>query len=178
MKWMIGAGAALALAVAVVPTQAQDVAVKVGDKAPAFKLTGTDDKTYTLDQFKGKSAIVIAWYPKALTKGCTAECASIRDELSTLGKYQVQVFGASVDPVELNKQFKDQNKYNFVLLSDPEKTYAKQLGVLNAERGFANRWTYIIDKDGVVREIDKSVTTGTHGKDIAAKLEALGIPKK
>jgi len=98
--------------------------------------------------------------------------------MSELSKYQVQVFGASVDPVELNKQFVEKNKYNFVLLSDPEKSYAKALGVLNPERGFANRWTFIIDKEGIVREIDKKVTPANHGKDLATKLEALGIPKK
>lgn len=98
--------------------------------------------------------------------------------MSALSKYQVQFFGASVDPPELNKQFSEQNSYNFPLLSDPDKTYAKQLGVLNPANGFANRWTYIIDKDGVIREIDKMVKPGSHGKDLAARLEALGIPKK
>ena len=100
--------------------------------------------------------------------------------MSTLGKYKLQVFGASVDPVDLNKQFAEKNSYNFPLLSDPEKTYAKALGVLNPDpaRPFARRWTYIIDKDGVIREIDKMVKVGSHGKDVAAKLDALGIPKK
>jgi peroxiredoxin Q/BCP len=69
MKWMLGAGLALALAAICAPGRAEDAAVKVGDKAPDFKLVGTDGKTYTLDQFKGKSAVVIAWYPKALTGG-------------------------------------------------------------------------------------------------------------
>lgn len=52
--------------------------LKVGDHAPAFSLKGSDGKTYTLDQFKGKSAVVIAWFPKAFTKGCTAECKSLQ----------------------------------------------------------------------------------------------------
>ena len=98
--------------------------------------------------------------------------------MSNISKFNVQVFGASVDPVELNKQFAEKNSYNFVLLSDPTKSYAKSLGVLNPERGFSNRWTYVIDKDGVIREIDKTVMVGSHGKDLSAKLEALGIPKK
>jgi peroxiredoxin Q/BCP len=87
------------------------------------------------------------------------------------------VFGASVDPVDANKKFSENNNYNFVLLSDPDKAYAKALGVLSPA-GFANRWTYIIDKEGVIREIDKMVKVGDHGKDVAAKLDALGIPKK
>ncbi len=69
MKWLVGASAILALAVGAVSAQAQDEAPKVGDKAPNFKLVGTDGKTYTLDQFKGKSAVVIAFYPEALTGG-------------------------------------------------------------------------------------------------------------
>ena len=69
MNWLIGASALLALAVAATPATAEDEAPKVGDKAPNFKLVGTDGKTYTLDQFQGKSAVVVAWYPKALTGG-------------------------------------------------------------------------------------------------------------
>ena len=98
--------------------------------------------------------------------------------MSTLSKYKVQVFGASVDPTEKNKEFSDKNQYNFVLLSDPDKAYAKAIGVLNPANGFAARWTYIIDDKGVIRYIDKGVKPGSHGKDVAAKLEELGIPKK
>ena len=69
MNWLIGAGVAL-LAAAALPGGAQESeAPKVGDKAPDFKLVGTDGKTYTLKQFEGKSAVAIAWYPKALTGG-------------------------------------------------------------------------------------------------------------
>lgn len=92
--------------------------------------------------------------------------------------FKVQYFGASTDPVDLNKQFAEKGKYNFPLLSDPEKSYAKALGVLNPERGFANRWTFIIDDKGIIRDIDKAVKPANHGKDLAAKLEALGVPKK
>jgi peroxiredoxin len=97
--------------------------------------------------------------------------------MSALSKYQAVFFGASVDTPELNKQFSDKNGYTFPLLSDPDKSYAKTLGVLSPA-GYANRWTFIIDKNGIIREIDKSVKVTAHGKDVAAKLEALGIPKK
>jgi peroxiredoxin Q/BCP len=69
MKWLIPVGAALALAAVAAPGGAQGEAPQVGDKAPDFKLMGTDGKEYTLSQFKGKSAVAIAWYPKALTGG-------------------------------------------------------------------------------------------------------------
>jgi peroxiredoxin len=83
-----------------------------------------------------------------------------------------------VDPVELNKQFIQENSLNFMLLSDPDKTYAKTVGVLNAERGVANRWTFIIDDKGIIRDIDKMVKPMTHGAGLIAKFDSLGIPKK
>lgn len=181
MKRLLGLGALLTLMAsgAASPVGAQDAAeLKVGDKAPEFKLTGTDGKTYSLKEFAGKSAVVLAWYPKALTRGCTLECKSLRDSKDELAKYKVAYFGASVDPVDLNKQFIQENSLNFTLLSDPDKTYAKRVGVLNAERGVANRWTFIIDDQGVVRDIIKTVNPPTHGTDLVARLEVLGIPKK
>ncbi len=70
MKWMLGLAVAAAVAMMAVPSGAQEEnAPKIGDKAPDFKLVGSDGKTYTLGQFKGKSAVVVAWYPKALTGG-------------------------------------------------------------------------------------------------------------
>jgi len=70
MKWIVGLGAALTIAALAVPGMAEEPpALKVGDKAPDFKLMGTDGKEYTLKQFQGKSAVVVAWYPKALTGG-------------------------------------------------------------------------------------------------------------
>jgi thioredoxin-dependent peroxiredoxin len=69
MKWIVGAAALLAFALGALPGGAEGEPLKVGDKAPDFKLVGTDGKTYTLEQFRGKSAVVIAWYPKALTGG-------------------------------------------------------------------------------------------------------------
>ena len=98
--------------------------------------------------------------------------------MSQLQKYEVVVFGASTDPVSENKKFAEQNKYNFVLLSDPEKGFAKSLGVLNPANGFAKRWTYVIDKEGKIAAIDMGVKVDSHGKDVAALLDQLKVPKK
>lgn len=98
--------------------------------------------------------------------------------MSKLQEYKVTVFGASVDPVEANKAFHAQNNYNFVLLSDPTKEYATKLGVIAPNGAYAQRWTYVIDDQGVIRHIDKGVKVASHGGDIAAKLGELGIPKK
>jgi peroxiredoxin Q/BCP len=97
--------------------------------------------------------------------------------MSTLRKFQVQVFAASVDTPETNKRFADEHQYNFPILSDPDKSVAKAYGVL-APAGFAQRWTYIIDREGTLRAIDKKVNFASHGKDLARELEAAGIPRR
>jgi thioredoxin-dependent peroxiredoxin len=171
-------GLIAALGAAAVGVSAQDAQpLKTGDKAPDFTLPGSDGKQYHLSDFAGKSAVVVAWFPKAFTGGWTQECNSLRDEMSTLQKYQVQVFAASVDTPETNKRFADEHRYNFPILSDPEKRVAKAYGVLGPG-GFAQRWTFVIGRDGTIRQIDKKVNFGSHGKDLAAALEELRIPRR
>ena len=149
--------------------------LKVGDPAPPFSLKGSDGQTYTLDQFKGKSAVVIAWFPKAFTKGCTKECKSLRENSKPLHDLKVAYFTASVDTPEENEKFAKSLDLDYPILSDPDKSVAKEYGVLNPERGFANRWTFYIDKEGVIKEIDKKVNAPQAGPDIAAKLKELGL---
>jgi len=81
------------------------VELKVGDKAPEFKLQGTDGKTHSLSDYAGKKAVVIAWFPAAFTQGCTIECKSLAEHGDMIKKYQVQYFMASVDPIEKNTEF-------------------------------------------------------------------------
>jgi peroxiredoxin Q/BCP len=151
--------------------------LKVGDKAPAFSLQGTDGKTYSLDQFKGKKAVVVAWFPKADTPGCTRECKSIRDHSEALKGLNIAYFTASVDKVEDNKKFVDKYELGFPILSDPDKSVAKAYGVVHPGRPVAERWTFYIDKEGVIKAIDKGVQqrTQTAGQDIAAKVKELGL---
>jgi thioredoxin-dependent peroxiredoxin len=150
--------------------------LKVGDPAPSFSLKGSDGNTYTLDQFKGKSAVVIAWFPKAFTGGCTKECKSLRENSKALHDLKVAYFTASVDTLELNEKFAKSLDLDYPILSDPDKSVAKEYGVLNEQRGgLANRWTFYIDKQGVIKEIDKKVNAPQAGPDIAAKLKELGL---
>jgi thioredoxin-dependent peroxiredoxin len=155
-------------------TPAPGPELKVGDQAPDFSLEGSDGKTYKLSELRGKHAVVIAWFPKAYTSGCTVECKSLAENGHLIRKYNVKYFMASVDPLVDNKGFAEQQKADFPLLSDPGKEVAAKYGVLNA-RGMANRWTYYIGKDGKILAIDKAVKPPTSAEDMAAKLGELGV---
>lgn len=154
------------------------VELKVGENAPDFTLQGTDGKTHKLSEYRGKQAVVVAWFPKAFTQGCTIECKSLAEHGDMIKKYQAKYFMASVDPIEGeqgNKAFAEAHKADFPLLSDPTKKTAEAYGVLNP-RGMANRWTFYIGKDGKILAIDKNVKPATSAEDMAAKLGELNVP--
>ena len=148
------------------------VELKVGDMAPDFTLQGTDGKTHTLSEYRGKQAVVVAWFPKAFTQGCTIECKSLAENGHLIKKFDVTYFMASVDPLEENTKFGAEYKADFPLLSDPDKKVATAYGVLN-QRGMANRWTFYIGKDGKIQAIDKAVKPATSAEDMAAKLRTI-----
>ncbi|WP_422930309.1 peroxiredoxin [Singulisphaera sp. PoT] len=149
--------------------------LQVGDKAPAFSLVGTDGKTYSLDQFKGKKGVVLAWFPKADTPGCTIECKSLREHGDALRPLNVAYFTASVDKPADNKKFAEKLNLDYPILSDSDSSVAKAYGVVHGQRKVAERWTFYIDKDGVIKGIDKKVNTKTAGPDVAGKVKELGI---
>jgi thioredoxin-dependent peroxiredoxin len=151
--------------------------LNVGDPAPDFSLQAGDGKTYKLSDFKGKQAVVLAWFPKAFTSGCTIECKSLAEHGDMIKKFDVKYFMASVDPVDENKRFGEEHKADFPLLSDPTKKTAEAYGVLGA-RGVANRWTFYIGTDGKILAIDKEVKPATSAEDMAAKLGELGVKKQ
>jgi peroxiredoxin Q/BCP len=151
--------------------------LKVGDPAPDFSLQASDGKTYTLSDFKGKQPVVVAWYPKAFTSGCTIECKSLAQNGDKIRKYRVAYFMASVDPVDENTKFAESEKADFPLLSDPTRATAQAYGVLS-QRGFANRWTFYIGADGRIQAIDKAVKPATSAEDMIAKLGELGVPTR
>src|SRR5215207_822772 len=156
------------------------VELKVGDPAPDFSLPGTDGKTYKLSDFKGKQAVVVAWFPKAFTGGCTQECKSLAASGDKIRKFDVAYFMASVDPLEGekgNKAFAKSEKADFPMLSDESKSVAAAYGVLNP-RGVTNRWTFYIDKDGKIAAIDKAVKPATSAEDMVAKLKELKVPER
>jgi peroxiredoxin Q/BCP len=166
--------------VATAQTKAADL--QVGDPAPGFTLQAGDGHTYTLADFKGKQAVVLAWFPKAFTSGCTVECKSLAEKGDMIKKFDAKYFMISVDPVEQNKAFGEQYKADFPLLSDPTKTTAEAYGVLRDYGGtigmVAQRWTFYIGKDDRIAAIDKTVKPATSAEDVAAKLAELKIAMK
>ena len=175
MRALLTIGLAAALAVGV--TAQAPVELKVGDTAPDFTLQGTDGKTHKLSDYRGKKAVVVAWFPKAFTQGCTIECKSLAANGAQIRKYDVAYFMASVDPLEGeggNAAFAKSENADFPLLSDPTKETATKYGVLNA-RGMANRWTFYIDKNGKIAHIDKAVRPATSAEDMIAKMTELKV---
>ena len=196
MRALLTMGLVAALAAGSVLAQAPNNAapqvptvVKVGDMAPDFSLQGTDGKTHKLSDYRGKQAVVIAWFPKAVTQGCTIECKSLAENGDKIKKYDVAYFMASVDPladniafakatsVKLGDTVVEKKEADFPMLSDPSKEVATKYGVLNP-RGTASRWTFYIDKTGKVTAIDTAVRPATSAEDMLAKLSELKVTMK
>ena len=93
-----------------------------GDVAPDFELTGSDGRTHRLSDSRGREAVVVAWFPKAFTGGCTAECESIGRSRARLRSVQAKVFGATLDSPEINRRFAASMGVDFAILSDPDGT--------------------------------------------------------
>jgi len=148
--------------------------LEVGDPAPDFTLQASDGKTYSLADFRGKQAVVIAWFPRAFTSGCTVECKSLAENGDLVRQYDVTYFMASVDPLEKNIDFAKATEADFPLLSDPSKEVADAYGVLRMGT-FAGRETVYIAVDGTVLMIDDDVNPATSAQDMAANLGKLGV---
>jgi len=174
-----GVAVALALALALfAPSLWADL--EVGDIAPDFALEGTDGATWRLSELLGDdgvAAVVVAWFPKAYTRGCTIECKSLAENGHLLQAFDARYFMASTDPIEDNIGFAAENKADFPLLSDPTKATAEAYGVLT-ERGFAARHTFYIGKGRIILAVDRAVKPATSAEDMAAKLAALAVPRQ
>jgi peroxiredoxin Q/BCP len=156
---------------------AQGPALKVGEPAPDFELKASDGKTYKLTDFRGKQPVVVAWFPKAFTGGCTKECKAFRTSSEELKKTGAAYFTASTDDVETNTRFAQSLDLDYPILSDPGKDVARAYGVVHEGRDVPERWTYYIDKQGIIRGIDTEVQkrTETAGADAVAMLKKLGL---
>ena len=104
------------------------------------------------------------------------ECKALRDSDQEIRNYDVAYFMASTDTLADNTAFAEKNAATFPILADPDKTVSEAYGVL-APMGYARRWTFYIDPDGVIRKIDKEVSPAEAGRQLVANLEALGVSR-
>jgi peroxiredoxin Q/BCP len=161
-----------------------------GKPAPEITLPATsidkvfpdkkDAKTISLKDFQGEKGknVVLFFYPKAMTQGCTIESCGFRDKLDDFAKLDTVVLGISVDGLDDQVKFTEKEKLAFPLLADADKKIAKAYGVLNEDRGFANRTTFVIDKKGVVRKIYTKVDPKTHPEEVATFVKENLVEKK
>lgn len=129
------------------------MAIAVGDKAPNFTLPSQSGTNITLSQFLGKSPVVVYFYPKDDTPGCTMEACQFRDEYQAFQDAGAVVIGISSDSVASHQQFADKHNLPFVLLSDVKNEARNAFGVPNALWVMPGRVTYVIDKEGVVQRV-------------------------
>lgn len=154
---------------------------KVGNMAPAFTLQDQDGNKVSLKDFKGKQPVVLFFYPKAMTPGCTTQACGIRDIRKELDKRKVAVFGVSPDPVARLPKFIDKQDLNFSLLSDEDHKIAEKYGCWGLKKFMGKefmgliRTTFIIGKDGRLLKVMDKFKTKTHHEDLLAELDELGL---
>ena len=143
---------------------------KIGGAAPAFTLPDQDGKPVSLKQFKGKKTVVLYFYPKAMTPGCTVQACGIRDSKKSLAKLDTVVLGISPDPVAKLARFIDKEELNFTLLSDEDHAVAEKYGAWGLKKFMGRqfmgvlRTTFIIGKDGRLKHVMEKVNTKSPGE--------------
>lgn len=151
---------------------------KIGQKAPAFTLLDQDSKKVSLKDFQGKK-VVLYFYPKAMTPGCTTQACGIRDSKKDFQKLNTVVLGISPDSPDRLVKFIEKEKLNFDLLSDEDHAIAEKYGVWGLKKFMGkeymgiNRITFIIDEEGKLVHIMDKVKTKSHNDDVIAILKEL-----
>ncbi len=130
--------------------------VQIGDRAPEFELPGLSGKQVKLSEFVGKKTIVLYFYPKDETPGCTKEACSFRDAYEDFSAAGAEVIGISSDDVASHEAFAKHHRLPFVLASDADGRARNAYGVKKTLGLFAGRVTYVIDREGVVRDVFES----------------------
>ena len=154
-------------------------ALKVGDIAPKFSLPDQDGQIHKLSEAKGHW-VLLYFYPKDLTPGCTAEACGIRDDYSEFRRLKAEVFGVSTDKVASHRKFADKHALPFTLLADEDKEVVAAYGVwgkkkfMGREYMGTNRRSFLIGPDGRIRKIYDSVKPALHAREVLADLRDLG----
>jgi len=152
--------------------------VEVGKKAPDFTLPADDGTKIKLSTLRGKP-VVLYFYPRDNTPGCTREACAFRDQKAELTRLGATVLGVSTDTVESHEKFRDKFKLNFPLLADVQHKVAEKYGAWREKTRFGKksmgiqRSTFVIDADGVLRKMWKSVKVDGHDEQVLEALKQL-----
>jgi len=152
--------------------------IEAGEKAPAFALTADDGAKVRLSDLKGQR-VVVYFYPRDNTPGCTREACAFRDQSVALKKLGAKVLGISTDSIESHGKFRDKHQLNFPLLADPDHAVAEKYGAWREKNMYGKksmgiqRSTFLIDADGKVAKVWKAVKVDGHDVQVLAALKAL-----
>jgi peroxiredoxin Q/BCP len=152
--------------------------IEAGQKAPAFTLTADDGTKVRLSELKGQP-VVVYFYPRDDTPGCTREACAFRDQSAALKKLGAKVLGISTDSIESHGKFRDKYQLNFPLLADPDHAVAEKFGAWREKNMYGKksmgiqRSTFLIDADGKVAKVWKAVKVDGHDEHVLAALKEL-----
>tara|TARA_R110002110_G_C13469795_1_gene720099 strand:+ start:6110 stop:6586 length:477 start_codon:yes stop_codon:yes gene_type:complete len=154
---------------------------KIGNLAPAFTLLDQDGNKVSLKQFKGEKNVVVYFYPKASTPGCTVQACGIRDSKKELARLDTVVLGISPDPVAKLARFIEKQDLNFTLLSDEDHAVTEKYGAWGLKKFMGRefmgvlRTSFIVGKDGRLKHVMDKVKTKSHHDDVIALIKELGL---
>ena len=152
--------------------------LQAGDTAPAFSLQNQNDETVTLSELLKEQQVLVYFYPKASTPGCTVQAENLRDEQAQLAKFNTRVVGISPDPIKRLKNFETKKELNFDLLADEDHAIAEAFGVwgykkfMGKEYDGIHRLTFLVDQDGKIKHLFDKFKTKDHHQVVLDYLAA------
>lgn len=146
--------------------------IQEGQPAPDFSLKATDGSTVQLSQFKGKKTVVLYFYPKDDTPGCTVQACAFRDDISKITAKDAVVLGVSVDDTASHQAFTAKFNLNFPLLSDVGGNVSRAYDAFRPDKGYSSRTTAIIDKEGKIKKFFPQVTAQGHSAEVLQVLNS------
>ena len=150
--------------------------LKVGDAAPGFTAQTQDGKVFSLSERKGQWS-VLYFYPKSETPGCTKQACAFRDSISVIRSEGAEIYGLSADTVNEQAAFHKNHNLNFTLLADPDSKIINLYGSQIAGLKMSKRWTFILDPELKIRNIEKDVDPAKDAERVAKQIHALKIKK-
>ncbi len=150
-----------------------------GQKAPDFTLPATGGRTISLADYRGKNAVVLYWYPKDSTPGCTQEACSFRDLQAEFEAVGAVILGVSLDSIKSHESFAAKQHLNFPLLSDGDKSVSTAYGIFKEKSMYGKtflgieRTTFVIDKEGIIRKIWPKVKVEGHIDEVLELVKSL-----